>query len=60
MGLLSSSLPPPKIAPQRAMLARIPMAPAMVAATVLTSMCRCLMWASSWAVTPSNSSGVTS
>ncbi len=38
------------------MVARMPIAPAMVAATVPTSMWRCLMCASSWAITPSSSS----
>jgi long-chain acyl-CoA synthetase len=57
-GLPSSSSPrrPPNIAPHCSICPTDEIAPAMVAATVMSSMSRFLMCASSWAITPSSSS----
>ncbi|MNP52180.1 hypothetical protein D3C76_1465530 [compost metagenome] len=38
------------------MFPSIAIAPAMVAVTVMVSVSRCLIWASSWAMTPASSS----
>ena len=52
---LSSSRLPPNIQAHWAMRRRNMIAPAMVAATVEMSVSRCLMWESSWAMTPLSS-----
>jgi hypothetical protein len=59
---LRSSRPPcpPKIAPHLAIVARMPIAPAIVAAIDAIRMSRFLMCASSWATTPSTSSSLIS
>ena len=53
---LLSPVRPPKIIDQRAIIARKVMAPAMVAATVITRVSLLPTWAISWAITADSSS----